>query len=184
MDNLRLKVSKCRTYAKIPTRGTSKSDGLDLYVPDIDLEGDEQDYHSFIRDFQYHNGMNHNVLTRLIPEYKCIIIAPHERVFIPLGIRIKVPVGSALLVLNKSGVSYKQCMARLSCLIDEDYQGEIISTLFNYSNNIIKVQLGQKIAQIIRIPAYYDGIEEVPNNELFLEESERNSGKMGSTGLN
>jgi dUTP pyrophosphatase len=184
LDTSVLLISKCRKFARIPTRGTPKSAGIDLYIPKIDFEAERDDYNSFCRDFYFHNGYNNGELVKLFPESREIILYPHGKVLIPIGIKIKVPEGSALIAFNKSGTSFKQSVARLACVIDEDYQGEVMVTLQNYSSMPISLRLGQKIVQLVRVPVFYDAIQEVDNATIFNDskESERVGG-FGSTGL-
>jgi dUTP pyrophosphatase len=184
LDTSVLLISKCRKFARLPTRGTPKSAGIDLYIPEIDLKSEKDDYNRFCRDFYFHNGYDTMEMTRLFPENKEIVIYPHGKVLIPIGIRIKVPEGSALIAFNKSGTSFKQSVARLACVIDEDFQGEIMVTLQNYSSVPISLRLGQKIVQLVRVPVFYDAIQEVDNATIFPEVSERAEGSLGSTGIN
>lgn len=156
---------------KTPTRGTSKSSGIDFYVPNIiDVEKMKQlsDTNEFIfRDDRLHNDY--------------IEIKPHERVVIASGIKVEVPENYALIGFNKSGVAVKKGLDLGACVIDEDYTGEVFINLINTSNDMVRINVGEKIAQFLLINVFYDDIIEVDKIERITE---RNDGSMGSTGIN
>lgn len=152
-----MKILKTREV-KTPTRGTEKSAGLDFYIP----EG----------AFHYLN------------DNKICTLRPRGSIRIPSGIKAKIPKGFALIAMNKSGVSLMGLQVG-ACVIDEDYQGEISLHVFNYTDEDITIQEGQKLMQMLLVPVLYDKIEVVESEEeLFQGEvTERGSGGFGSTGL-
>lgn len=109
-------------------------------------------------------------------------IAPGERFFIPSGIKANVPEGHALIAFNKSGVALKKGLMVGACVVDSDYQGEIHLHLVNTSNNDATIEAGEKLTQFLLIPVSHIPVEVVPEDELFLEQSERGAGGFGSTG--
>ena len=114
-----------------------------------------------------------------------IVLGPHERVNIPSGIKLEIPHGYAFIAYNKSGVSLKYGLDVGATVVDEDYKGVVHLSLVNTSNDIIKIEYGQKIIQFLLIPVLYDEVVEVNSEEeLFTRESERGSGAFGSTGVN
>ena len=64
-------------------------------------------------------------------------------------------------------------------VIDSDYRGEVIVPLHNHSQKTQKIELGDRIAQLVLIP--YLGTELVEVEEL--DETERGTGGFGSTGI-
>ena len=156
-----------------PHRGTSKSAGFDLFVPRFTPE--------YIKAF---NSFNPDSQTQafLEPSRKLICIHPNGRVYIPSGIRIEIPEGSALFVKNKGGTSWNARVTKIAELIDEDYQGEIFITLVNYSSFKTTLEENQKLIQLVRAPVFYDDIKIVPVDQLFQNKTERGEGSMGSTG--
>ena len=116
------------------------------------------------------------------PDSLCSV-DPGERLFIPSGIRANVPDGYALVAFNKSGVALKQGLDVGACVVDSDYQGEIHLHLFNTTNNVVKIEPGQKLVQFLLIPVDHCDIEEVSDDELFANISERGAGGFGSTGV-
>lgn len=158
---------------KTPTRGTGKSAGLDLYIPSFTPK--------FLNEF---NARNHDARSMCFfdTEHKNIHIHPHGRAMIPLGIKMEVPEGHALIAFNKTGVSWDDRVVNLSAVIDEDYQGQIFLTLFNFSEYATILKEGQKVIQVVCIPVKYEGVEVVPEEEIHKEASERGEGALGSTG--
>ena len=80
-----------------------------------------------------------------------IQMAPLERVLIPTGLHIALPINWEAQVRPRSGLAIKQ---GLTCLntpgtIDADYRGEIKVILINLSNEIQVIQDGDRIAQIV-----------------------------------
>lgn len=153
---------------KSPNRGTTKSAGIDFFVPEHTFE--------FVEAFISKNS-------RANIDINGIDIEPHGRVNIPSGIKANVPEGFALIAYNKSGVSLKYGLDTGACVVDEDYQGVIHLSLVNTTDEVVHIDYGQKIIQFILIPVFYDTLEEVENeSECFTETTERGSGAFGSTG--
>lgn len=155
---------------KTPNRGTSKSAGLDFYVPKF-TDG-------FKKDFDEKNLTKGCKIVR-----DHIVVFPHERVHIPSGIKATVPAGYMLCAFNKSGVSSKKGLDVMACVIDEDYQGEIGLSFVNTTDSNVYIKEEEKIIQFILVPIIYDSIEVVDKlEECFPKETERGSGGFGSTG--
>ena len=68
-------------------------------------------------------------------------------------------------------------------VIDSDYRGIVCVCLFNNSDKMFTVKVGQRIAQIVFMERFNAKFEMVqsPND---LQMSERNEGGFGSTGNN
>lgn len=157
-----------------PHRGTPRSAGFDLFVPKLTEQ--------YIRAFGIENGSpQYNAF--IDPVRKMICIHPGGRVHIPTGVMAEIPEGSALVVMNKGGTSWRDRVTKIAELVDQDYQGEIFITMYNYSSEKTTLQENQKLVQLVRIPVYYDKIVMVPREELYKVKSERGEGAMGSTGV-
>lgn len=159
-----MKVARIRDV-KLPERGTSKSAGIDFFVPNMFIE---------------------------------TTVEPGRDLLIPSGIRADVPAGYMLMAAEKSGVvtskdamilngrtpkpdSYNTVVVLGAKIVDEDYQGEIHIHIINVGTEPVVIKPGKKLAQFILVPVLYDGIEEVAENDLFAEASERGEGGFGST---
>ncbi len=109
-----------------------------------------------------------------------VSIAPGETAFIPTGLSMALPQGTAGLIYARSGLACKRGLAPANKVgvIDSDYRGEFIVALHNHGTEIQTVQPGERIAQLVITPVLTPGFAEV--SELTL--TDRGSGGFGSTG--
>lgn len=167
-----LKITRVRNV-KLPTRGTSKSAGLDFYIPKYNIkECDEiMSMPTTVDSFIFHDEKN-------------ILILPHGRINLPSGIHVNLPEKYMMVMDNKSGKASKLGLCVLAKIIDEDYMGEIHLNVVNTSKEEISLYFGEKILQGILIPVLYANVNEVKNlDDLYKEKkSERKDGGFGSTG--
>ena len=109
-----------------------------------------------------------------------ITMAPLERVLVPTGIYIELPVGYEAQIRARSGLAAKHGIGVVNSpgTIDSDYRGEIKVILVNLSNEKFILNPGERIAQMI--VAKHERVEWDSCDSL--EESERGTGGFGSTG--
>ena len=107
------------------------------------------------------------------------VIAPGERISCKTGIAIKIPLGYAGLIWDKSGPSHKFGIKTLGGVFDSNYTGEYMIGLINLGKENFTIEKGQKIAQVLFQKVEIPEVEEVDE----LEETNRGSGGFGSTGL-
>lgn len=158
-----MRYSKVRDV-KSPERGTSKSAGIDFFVP------------------------NDSDIINLMPGQD-VLIPSGIKAELPEGYMLMAAdkSGIATSALAKSRAGMKTDNSLLSCLIigakiiDEDYQGEIHIHIINVGLSSVVITPGMKIAQFILVPVLYENMEEVPESELFNTETERGEGGFGST---
>lgn len=87
----------------------------------------------------------------------------------------------AAMILPRSGTGTKGLvLANTIGLIDSDYQGEIILSVWNRSCDAIKINAMDRIAQLIIVPVIQPQFNFV---ESFTEDSIRGDGAFGSTGI-
>ena len=112
---------------------------------------------------------------------QAIKIGPLERVIVPTGLFLEIPVGYEVQVRPRSGLAAKHGITVLNSpgTIDADYRGELKVILVNLSNEPFSIEPGERIAQIVL--ARHEVIEWERTDEL--SESERGAGGFGSTGL-
>jgi len=84
-----------------------------------------------------------------------------------------------LRIAPRSGISYKNFLDIGAGVIDVDYRGEIKVLIFNHSNTDFKINIGDRIAQMIPERRNKVNIELTDN----LDSTERNEGGFGSTGI-
>lgn len=66
-------------------------------------------------------------------------------------------------------------------LLDCDYQGESFLKLYNKTEDVITIQPGERIAQLIVIPVIMDEWEEVQSFDTTTERGEGGDGSTGKT---
>jgi dUTP pyrophosphatase len=78
-------------------------------------------------------------------------IAPMQRVLIPTGIAIALPVGFEAQIRPRSGLALKQGLALVNSpgTIDSDYRGEIQIIAINLGAESVVIERGQRIAQMV-----------------------------------
>ena len=96
---------------------------------------------------------------------------------VPSGIAVAVPEGYVGLVRDRSGMA-KRGVLTLAGVIDSDYRGEILVAVHNAAASAIRIEPGDRVAQMLVIPCPHVEVEEVQD----LPESERGAGGFGSTG--
>ena len=107
-------------------------------------------------------------------------INPQETKLIGTGIALEIPEGHVGLIYARSGLATKEGLAPANKVgvIDPDYRGEVLVSLFNQSNITRIITPRQRIAQLVFMEVPKTSLEEV--NEL--SESQREAGGFGSTG--
>jgi dUTP pyrophosphatase len=110
-----------------------------------------------------------------------IALKPGDSALVRSGIAIHLAEeGLAALVLPRSGLGHKHgiVLGNLVGLIDSDYQGEIMVSLWNRGREPYNLQPMERIAQLVIVPVVQVALNIV---EAFAE-SERGAGGFGSTG--
>lgn len=109
-----------------------------------------------------------------------IVLHPGERVLIPTGLFIELPVGTEAQIRPRSGLAFKNGVTVLNSpgTIDADYRGEIKVLLINLSKVDFTIQNGERIAQLIVAKHERVQWETVDN----INETARGAGGFGHTG--
>jgi dUTP pyrophosphatase len=116
--------------------------------------------------------------------YACLeadlVIEPGASAFIPTGLSMEIPRGTAGLIYARSGLACKRGLAPANKVgvIDSDYRGEFIVVLHNHSGQPQVISHGERIAQLVITPVFTPGFEEV----YELSDTSRGIGGFGSTG--
>ena len=111
-----------------------------------------------------------------------ITIPPHSSALLPSGVKIEVPSGCMLQVMNKSGVAFKKSLIVGACVVDEGYTGEIFVNLHNVGKTPQTITPGQKIAQAVFVRIERPLLTEIDNEQIYDHAHSRGSGALGSTG--
>ncbi|HEY9381108.1 MAG TPA: dUTP diphosphatase [Burkholderiales bacterium] len=108
-------------------------------------------------------------------------LLPGGSALVPSGLAIHLAdSGFAAMVLPRSGLGHKHgiVLGNLVGLIDSDYQGQIMVSLWNRSNVPFTLQPMERIAQLVIVPVLQVALNVVDAFEV----SERGAGGFGSTG--
>ena len=111
-----------------------------------------------------------------------IVLKPLERVLVPTGLFIELPVGFEAQIRPRSGLALKKGITVLNSpgTIDADYRGEVGIILINLSNEEFVIQHGERICQMVIARHEHIGWQSVE----VLEETDRGAGGFGHTGKN
>ncbi|WP_293311131.1 dUTP diphosphatase [Pedobacter sp. UBA5917] len=109
-----------------------------------------------------------------------IILKPLQRLLVPTGLFIELPVGFEAQIRPRSGLAYKHGISIVNSpgTIDADYRGEIKVLLVNLSDTDFKIVNGDRIAQMVvakHETVSWKAVEE-------LGETARGEGGYGHTG--
>lgn len=109
-----------------------------------------------------------------------IVMKPLQRVLVPTGLFIELPVGYEAQIRPRSGLALKKGITVLNSpgTIDADYRGEVGIILINLSSEEFVIEHGERICQMVIARHEHIGWEEVE----VLEETVRGAGGFGHTG--
>jgi dUTP pyrophosphatase len=109
-----------------------------------------------------------------------IDVAVGQRAAIPTGLAIKLPDGYEAQVRPRSGLAHEHGITLVNApgTIDADYTGQIIVLLINHGDRAVRIESGQRIAQLVIAPVVQAELREVDD----LPATARGSGGFGSTG--
>lgn len=109
-----------------------------------------------------------------------IELAPGARAAIPTGLAIKLPVGYEAQVRPRSGLARDHGVTLVNSpgTIDADYTGPLIVLVINHGDRAVRIEPGQRIAQIVVAPVVQAELEVVDE----LPPTTRGAGGFGSTG--
>ena len=109
-----------------------------------------------------------------------ITIKPLQRILVPTGLHIELPIGYEAQIRPRSGLAYKHGISIVNSpgTIDADYRGEIKVLLVNLSDTDFVVNNGDRIAQMVIAKHETIGWEEVDG----LSDTARGAGGYGHTG--
>lgn len=109
-----------------------------------------------------------------------LIIKPMERILVPTGLFLEIPLGFEGQVRPRSGLAIKYGLSLINCVgtIDSDYRGEVKIPMINLGTEPFTIEHGERIAQLVLAK---HGIVEWEVQDT-LNETERGVGGFGSTG--
>jgi dUTP pyrophosphatase len=112
---------------------------------------------------------------------EAIDLAPGETQLIPTGLAIHIADPSlAAMILPRSGLGHKHgiVLGNLVGLIDSDYQGQLFVSCWNRGESAFRIEVGERIAQMILVPVVQGEFEIVDD----FDASHRGEGGFGHSG--
>ena len=109
-----------------------------------------------------------------------IVLKPMQRVLVPTGLSMEIPLGFEGQIRPRSGLAIKYGLSLINCVgtIDSDYRGELKIPMINLGSEDFSIEHGERIAQFILAK---HGIVKWELEEN-LNETKRGVGGFGSTG--
>lgn len=110
-----------------------------------------------------------------------ITLAPGDTVLVPTGLAIHIgDAGLAAMILPRSGLGHKHgvVLGNLVGLIDSDYQGQLMVSVWNRGKDTFTIQPMERIAQMVIVPVVQPQFRVVDD----FDASSRGEGGFGSTG--
>jgi dUTP pyrophosphatase len=107
-------------------------------------------------------------------------ILPGKRAAVPTGLAFGIPEGYEVQVRPRSGLSIKQGLTVVNSpgTIDSDYRGEVMVLMINLGAEPVRLQHGDRIAQLVIKKVEQIQWESVDD----LSQTDRGAGGFGSTG--
>lgn len=153
--------------ASLPEYGTEGAAGFDLVV------------HSF--KFVYSGSKDVTDKLQFSIQAGYINLRPKERALVGAGFSVELPEGKELQIRARSGMALKKGLSVLNSpgTIDSDYRGEVGAIIYNSTDYLIRIDLGDRIAQGVIADVYQADWEQVDE----LSTSTRGENGFGSTGV-
>ena len=104
---------------------------------------------------------------------------PDQRMIFSTGISTEFTPNLVGEIWPRSGWAVKYGLDTLAGVIDSDYRGVIGVVLINHGDRSVHIRPGDRIAQIVFKPIFTHSIEVTD-----IDETRRNDGGFGSTGVN
>lgn len=108
------------------------------------------------------------------------VIPAKGKELVKTDLQIAVPEGTYGRVAPRSGLAWKNHVDVGAGVIDQDYRGNVGVVIFNHGENELKVERGDRVAQLICEKIEYPELLEMKS----LDSTERGDAGFGSTGMN
>ena len=115
-----------------------------------------------------------------LPEKKALVVKPGERLLVPTGIALEIPLGFEVQVRPRSGLSLKSPLMIVNSpgTVDCDYRGEVNIIVGNFGKEDYVIEHGLRLAQLVLAPV----IQAKYSVTNTLGDTKRGAGGFGSTG--
>lgn len=112
---------------------------------------------------------------------QAIELAPGDTSLIPTGLAIHIgDPNLAAVILPRSGLGHKHgiVLGNLVGLIDSDYQGQLMISVWNRGQSTFTIQPGERIAQLVFVPVVQVQLQAVDD----FQQTQRGEGGFGHSG--
>ena len=110
-----------------------------------------------------------------------IVLEPGQTTLLPTGLAIHIADPSlAAMMLPRSGLGHKHgiVLGNLVGLIDSDYQGQLMVSIWNRGQTTFTIEPGERVAQMIIVPVVQAELNLVED----FDATERGEGGFGHSG--
>ena len=111
-----------------------------------------------------------------------LVLTPGDAALVPSGLALHIgDPGLCAVILPRSGLGHKHgiVLGNGTGLIDADYQGPLLISVWNRGREAFSIQPGDRIAQLVILPVVRAAFEVVDT----FEDSARGAGGFGHTGV-
>ena len=117
-----------------------------------------------------------------LPSRVDVVIRPGQRLLVPTGFAVAIPIGACGLILPRSGLALNQGLTLLNSpgLIDSGYRGELQVLLYNTAEQSVSIERGQRIAQLLILAV--DQLRLLEVDQLPPGPDDRGAAGFGSSG--
>ncbi len=112
---------------------------------------------------------------------EALVVEPGQTHLVPTGLAIHIADQSlAATILPRSGLGHKHgiVLGNLVGLIDSDYQGQLMVSVWNRGHSTFTIEAGDRIAQLVFVPVVQAEFNIVPD----FDSSNRGEGGFGHSG--
>ena len=108
---------------------------------------------------------------------------PKSHGIVSLDLRWAILKGFYGKIFSRSGLFLNHLITAEAGVIDSGYRGTVKVLLFNHSEEVFSVKIGDRITQVVFMEKFDVNFDMVQCPEMF-DKSVRNEGGFGSTGTN
>ncbi|MGF1758105.1 dUTP diphosphatase [Photobacterium sagamiensis] len=112
---------------------------------------------------------------------EALVVEPGQTHLVPTGLAIHIADQSlAAIILPRSGLGHKHgiVLGNLVGLIDSDYQGQLMVSVWNRGHSTFTIEAGDRIAQLVFVPV----VQAEFNIVSDFDSSDRGEGGFGHSG--
>ena len=110
-------------------------------------------------------------------------ILPKSHAVVSLDLRWAIPKGFYGKIFSRFGLFVKHLITAEAGVVDSGYRGIVKVLLFNHSEEVFSVKIGDRIAHVVFMEKFDVNFQMVQSRQM-LDKSVRNEGDFGSTGAN